>query len=146
MAESSAEKDTVLTARESLYTLYRYACIANSDRDNDPQEIINAFDDVIKMFPEEETPPTMDEIEWDNSKHYLAEARVLKVPDPHRTVCMLSPASGTDMLTTRQIQYGEETPRGKYIRVFDEGFMFFMESELLAPTGRKYKLIPEESA
>ena len=30
MTESSADQDTVLTARESLYTLYKYACIANS--------------------------------------------------------------------------------------------------------------------
>ena len=146
MTESSAEQDKALTARESLHTLYKYACIANSDRGNDPQEIIDAFGDVIAMFPEEETPPTMDQIKWDNKKHYLAEARVLHVPDPHRTVGMLRPSSGHNMLTTRQIRLGEETPRGKYILVFDEDFMFFMDADVLAPTGRKYTLVPEESA
>lgn len=143
MTKPSTEKDTVLTARESLYTLYRYACIANSDRGDDPQEIINAFDDVIKMFPEEEAPPTMDEIEWDNSKHYLAEARVLKVPDPHRVVGMLAPAYDAGSIA---IKRNNKFLQSRYIHVFDEHSMFRMDTELLAPTGRKYKLIPEESA
>lgn len=143
MAESSTEKDTVLTARESLYTLYRYACIANSDKGNDPQEIINAFDDVIKMFPEEEAPPTMDEIEWDNSKHYFAEARVLKVPDPHRVVGMLAPAYDAGSIA---IKRNSKFLQSRYIHVFDEHSMFRMDTELLAPTGRKYKFVPEESA
>ena len=143
MTKPSIEKDTVLTARESLYTLYRYACIANSDRGDDPQEIINAFDDVIKMFPEEETPTTMDEIEWDNSKHYLAEARVLKVPDPHRVVGMLAPAYDAGSIA---IKRNNKFLQSRYIHVFDEHSMFRMDTELLAPTGRKYKLIPEESA
>lgn len=143
MTEPSAEKDTVLTARESLYTLYRYACIANSDRGNDPQEIINAFDDVIKMFPEEETPPTMDEVEWDNSKHYLAEARVLKAPDPHRVVGMLAPAYDAGSIA---IKRGSKFLQSRYIHVFDKHSMFRIDTELLAPTGRKYRIVPEESA
>lgn len=141
-SEKDDEKDKVLTARESLYTLYQYACQTAGNMNL--QHVIDSFDDVIAIFPEEEKPPTMDEIKWNNREHYLAEARVLSAPDPHRVVGMLEPARSEHILTTKQLLHGEEIPQGKYIRVFDEDFMFFMDADVLAPTGRKYTLTPKE--
>ena len=141
-SEKDDEKDKVLIARESLYTLYQYACRTAGNMNL--QHMIDAFNDVVAVFPEEEKPPTMDEIEWDNKEHYLAEARVLSAPDPHYVIGMLEPALSEHMLTTKQLIHGEEIPRGKYIRVFDEHSMFFMDADVLAPTGRKYTLIPKE--
>lgn len=142
MTKPSAGQNKVLTAREALYKLYKYAGIATHN--NNPQEILDAYNDVRAALPEEEKPPTMDEIKWDNDKHYLAEARVLSVPNPHYVVGMLRPAHNHDMLTTKQIMHGEKAPYDKYILVFDEHSMFLMDTKSLAPTGRKYTLVPEE--
>lgn len=122
MGQLNPTRQEILDAHKALEIIVFRARLAtpHAEDERDYEQLIRSF---LPPLPR----PTMAEIEWDDEKHYLAEAE-------HSTsgkVTMLSKAS-----KCRDIYY---------LRRDNTGSLLALDSpEKLTPTGRRYVLQEEE--
>lgn len=117
---SNPTRQEIIEAHESLAVLIRFASLRAESHDERDQ--ILAWDTSIGTILPPLPRPTMAEVEWDDDKHYLAEAE----SDLFGTVIML--AKNED----GHIEF--LVPEGKSSRT-DESL-----TRTLTPTGKRYTL------
>lgn len=121
MGQLEPAREEILDAFEALHSLTEFAILHSADW-KEEGEMRKCCVRIIQALPEKPRP-TMAEIEWDDEKHYLAEAEHCSLGK----VVMLSKICG-----------GEEI---YYIRQGFKGeLLTFASPGKLTPTGRRYVL------
>ena len=106
----------ILNAHEALEELKNVALNA-ADFCGDTEKYLAWKSEIIAALPPR-PQPTMAEVEWDDDKHYLAEAE-------------------TEMGTKVIMLWETTTER---IAIIEDGVMGYVRHEVLTPTGRRYTL------
>lgn len=121
MGQLEPTRQEIIEAHNALEELKNVALSA-ADFCGDTEKFLMWKDEILKALPPK-PQPTMAEIEWDDDKHYLAEAEHCSLGK----VVMLSKICG-----------GEEI---YYIRQGFKGeLLTFASPDKLTPTGRRYVL------
>lgn len=116
---TTPNRDQIIRAYEALERLER-AAWKGSENEYEEMYHSEAKDIILSILPPK--PPTMDEIEWDDDKHFLAEAEQV---------------SRGHVIMVEVVDTGE-------IRCMSKGLgnvtFFLVRPETLTPTGYRYTL------
>lgn len=107
----------IINAHKALADLKYFA---EDSLQSDTATIQNLKEAITTVLPPKPRP-TMAEVEWDGSKHYLAEAE----QEGRRTVIMIKPM--------------KESPQIKCLALYDgDGCIVYPSTETLTPSGKRY--------
>lgn len=93
-------------------------------------DLYTLYCEVEALLPAPPAPRTMAEIEWDDEEHYLMEATAAWSDENPSTVVMLGKSG-------KRITVYQSDPNYSGLRELNPG--------ILTPTGKKYRLEPEEN-
>lgn len=121
MGQLEPTRQEIIDAHQALETFAAHGYMSAMDRKD--EDATRKREEAIRSFLPPIPRPTMDEVEWDDSKHYLAEA-------DHPTwgkVTMLFKKVGTGNIFVNFPEDGEQS-------------FIYCTPENLTPTGRRYVL------
>lgn len=121
MGQLEPAREEILDAFEALHSLTEFAILHSADW-KEEGEMRKCCVRIIQALPEKPRP-TMAEIEWDDDKHYLAEAE-------HSTI-------GTVIMLENMQDSGRI---GCLVREEHHASLHCNHPELLTPTGKRYTL------
>lgn len=113
-------RQQILNAHEALEELKNVALSA-ADFCGDTEKYLAWKSEIIAALPPK-PQPTMAEVEWDDDKHYLAEAETEK----GLKAIMLHPVPDMGILCLEK-EYGAHRP-------------YYFKADYLTPTGKRYTL------
>lgn len=113
-------RQDIINAHDSLEELKR-AALKSADFCGDTDHFLMCKDEILKVLPPR-PQPTMDEVEWDDDEHFLAEAE--------------HSAWGKVIM----IDYDEGLERILYICDGKPNSFGLSSPDLLTPTGRRFTL------
>ena len=118
---SNPTRQEIIDAHEALKSLIAYD-LADAYTEADVEEVCER-EQLIRKFLPPKPQPTMDEIKWDDEKHYLAEAEHV------------------DWGKVIMLYYDGQFNRIQYFCKLDEpNMVVYSDPANLTPTGKRYTL------
>lgn len=124
MGQLNPTRQEILEAYEALNTLITHECLTALNTDQ--EDAIYEREQLIRKCLPPIPHPTMNDIEWDDDKHYLAEAEHTSLG---KVVMLSKTREGGEIYYTR--------------RGFEGKLLTLASPDSLTPTGRRYILQEE---
>ena len=121
MGQLNPTRQEIIDAHQALETFAAHGYMSAMDRKD--EDATRKREEAIRSFLPPIPRPTMDEVEWDDSKHYLAEAEHASLG---KVVMLSKIRKGGEIYCIR--------------RGFEGKLLTLASPENLTPTGRRYVL------